>query len=100
MGYELNALGCANKVYEQVPPELTKDQVMEAKKIELQKFAERNIKEVADWSEAEPNPESAMLSAKCVITNKETVECPNARAANCQEPDLQGCHPVIVRKET
>ena len=50
-------------VCKQVPPELTKDQITEAKKVELQKFAERGVYEVVDWSEAGLNPESVMLSA-------------------------------------
>ena len=109
-------------VRKQVPPELTKDQITEAKKVELQKFAERGVYEVVDWSEAEVNPESVMLSAKFVITNKETVECPQprarlvarefasdaidrdtvfwyTRAVNCQKLDLGSCHSEIVRKE-
>ena len=49
-------------------------------RVELQKFAERGVYEVADRSEAELNPESVMLSAKWVITNKGTVECPKPKA--------------------
>ena len=64
----------------QVPPELTKDQITKAKKVELQKFAERGVYEVVDRSEAELNPESVMLSAKWVITNKGAVECPKPKA--------------------
>ena len=93
-----------------------KDQITEAKKVELQKFAERGVYEVVDWSEAGLNPESVMLSAKWVITNKGTVECPKpkcapccsrickrhsvswyTRAVNCQE--LESRHSEIVRKE-
>ena len=66
-------------VCKQVPPELTKDQITVAKKVE-QKFAERGVYGVVDRSEAELNPESVMLSAKWVITNKGTVECPKAKA--------------------
>ena len=55
---------------------LTKDQMKEAKKVELQKFAERGVHEVVDRSMAELNPESVMLSAQWIITNKGTVECP------------------------
>ena len=65
-------------VCKQVPPELTKDQITEAKKVELQKFAERGVYEVVDRSEADP--ESVMLSAKWVITNKGTVECAKPKA--------------------
>ena len=50
-------------VCKQVPPELTKDQITEAKKVELQKFAERGVYEVVDRSEAQLNPESVMLPA-------------------------------------
>ena len=64
----------------QIPLELTKDQIAEGKKIELQKFAERGVYEVVDRSEVELNPESVMLSAKWVITNKGTVECPKPKA--------------------
>ena len=64
----------------QIPPELTKDQIAEAKKIELQKFAERGVYEVVDRSEVELNPESVMLSAKWVITNKGTVKYPKPKA--------------------
>ena len=60
--------------------ELTKDQITEAKKVELQKFAERAVYEVVDRSEAELDPESVMLSAKWVITHKGTVECPKPKA--------------------
>ena len=61
---------------EQVAPELTKDQVTEAKKVELLKFAKRGVFQVVDRSEAELNPESVMLSAKKVTTDKGTMECP------------------------
>ena len=67
----------------QVPPELTKDQIAAAKKVESQRERERErgVCEVVDWSEAELNPESVMLPAKWVITNKGTVECPKQRRA-------------------
>ena len=50
-------------VCKQLPPELTKDQITVAKKVELQKFAERGVYGVVNRSEAELNPESVMLSA-------------------------------------
>ena len=59
---------------------MTKDQIAEAKKAELQTFAERGVYEVVDGSEAELNPESVMLSAERVITNKGTVECSKPKA--------------------
>ena len=54
----------STKASERVQPELMKDQVMEAKKVELQTFAKKGVYEVVDRSEAELNPESVMLPAK------------------------------------
>ena len=80
MGRELDTLVWSNNVCKQAPPELTKEQITDAKKVELQKFAERGVKEVVDPSGAEVNPESVMLSAKWVIMNKGTAECPKPKA--------------------
>ena len=70
--------------------------------VEPQKFAERGVCKVVDPSAAKLCPESVMLSVKWVITNKGSVEYFvfwHARAADCQELDLEGCHPGIVREE-
>ena len=65
---------------EQVPPELTKDQVMKAKKVELQTCAERGVFEVVDQGEVKLNPESVMPSVTWVITNMGSVECSKPKA--------------------
>ena len=80
----------SNSTCGQVPPELTADQVVEAKKVELQKFAERGVHDMVDQSEAERNPDSVMLSAKWVITKKGTMERTPSTVTVCFQ-ERRGC---------
>ena len=61
---------------EQVPRELTADQVLKAKKVELGNFEDRGVYEVVEREVMEQTPGATILSAKWVVTNKGTPKAP------------------------
>ena len=66
------------KSHEEIPKEFTAEQVLEAKRTELAKFAERGVYKVVDRSEMEQD--ARLLSAKWVVTNKGSITHPRAKA--------------------
>ena len=108
---------------EQVPPELTADQVLSAKKVATGNIEERGVYEVVKREVMEQTPGATMLSVKWVLTNKGTPEAPapktrlvarefasnaldrdtllgHARSGNGQKPDLQGSYVQVIEGET
>ena len=61
---------------EQVPPELTADQVLSAKKVEIGNIEERGVHEVVKREVMEQTPGATVLSVKWVLTNKGTPKAP------------------------
>ena len=65
---------------EQVLPELTADQVLSAKKVEMRNIEERGVYEVVKREVMEQTPGATMLSVKWVLTNKGTPKAPVPKA--------------------
>ena len=65
---------------EQIPPELTADQVLSAKKVEMRNIEERGVYEVVKREVMEQTPGATMLSVKWVLTNKGTPKAPVPKA--------------------
>ena len=66
------------KSSEQVPKELTQEQVLAAKKVELDTFAQRGVYKIVSRANMEAG--AIKLSAKWVVTNKGTEENPKPKA--------------------
>ena len=64
---------------EQVPLELTVEQVLSAKKVEMENIEERGVCEVVKREAMEQTPGATMLSVKWVLTNKGTPKAPVTR---------------------